>query len=126
MSEVLRQPGISQDPMHQSEISNHCGAYFILKTTCRYAKIDYEICCQIGVSFSTLEIMKSAETDQYHWFCIFQVDLYGASNVVSGIITQGTKLDDNENWVESFMVRTGLQQCDMQYVLGNNNEPLVS
>ena len=52
-----------------------------------------------------------------------KVDLYGASNVVSGIITQGAPF--NSQWVKTYKVRTGLQDCDMQYILGDSDQPMV-
>ena len=59
-------------------------------------------------------------------FCSFlsKVDLYGESNVVSGVITQGAP--DSDEWVQSFKVKTGTQLCNLQYVVGSDNNPMVS
>ena len=58
-------------------------------------------------------------------FCLhFKVELYGASDVVSGIITQGAPSSDQ--WVKNFKVRTGVQDCDLQYIVGTDNYPTVS
>ncbi|XP_072052013.1 echinoidin-like [Amphiura filiformis] len=44
------------------------------------------------------------------------VDLYGVTNIVSGVIIQGAP--NTDEWVESFKVRTGIQECNLNYIVG--------
>ena len=54
----------------------------------------------------------------------FQVDLYGITEVVGGVVTQGSPI--NSEWVKSFTVRVGVVECDLGYIFDNDDAPVVS
>ena len=55
---------------------------------------------------------------------ILQVDLYGGTNTVSGVVTQGSPT--SHEWVSSFKVRVGVVECDLRYIVDSDDATVVS
>ena len=52
------------------------------------------------------------------------MDLYGITEVVGGVVTQGSPT--NSQWVNSFKVHVGVVECDLRYIVDNDDVPMVS
>ena len=53
------------------------------------------------------------------------MDLYGETNIVSGVVTQGSP-PVHDQWVNSFKVRVGVVECNLTYIVDSDNAPMVS
>ena len=50
------------------------------------------------------------------------MDLYGETNIVGGVVTQGWY----NGWVSFYKVRVGVVECNLTYIVDSDDAPVVS